>query len=289
MPEPQFKPLTQASIEALAKSRYKDFPAEELELFRLTCNRVELDPFAGQIMLDRRWNARENGWIYSPYTQIDGFRVIAERTDDYSGQRGPEWYDADPDNARGYESEEDRWWGVWPFYLGEAKTKRHPYAARVSILRKGFDEPLVSVVRWSAYAQFTGKGDKRRLNAIWAQRGDFQLAKCAEALGLRRACPNLLSGLHTEEEIEVIRSAEEEVEANVAEDEDFFGSDISDEESTKARDGWLLNVANAKPEDLDEMQADFTDGFSKTMQPIHQAEVLAAIAERRSASEEPVE
>ena len=278
--------LTRKHAELLLKTRYAGFPEVEIDLFIETCNRVQLDPLAGQILLDRRYKGGQDaGYVYSPYTQIDGFRVIAQRTEDYAGQLGPFWYDADPEDSRGYENEEQRWWEVWPFYMGKAEEKRHPYAAKVCILRKGFDAPLTSVVRWSAYAQVAGRGDARRLNNIWAQRGDFQLAKCAEALGLRRACPNLLSGLYTAEEIEVIKAAE--VEDAEPEELPEFGGGVDEEESALALETWKQNVAGCAQESLADLQADFLEGFAPSLTPLHQAEVLAAISKRLNEEVEP--
>ncbi len=267
-------------MELLADTRYKGWEQKELELFRRTCNRVQLDPFAGQIMLDRRWQTEKGGrggfYVYSPYTQIDGFRVIAQRTADYAGQQGPWWYEVALDDEGGASIEGGAWWEVWPYMAGPKDARRYPYAAKVGILRRGFSEPLVSVVRWDAYAQRTREG---ALNRIWATRGDFQLAKCAEALGLRRATPNLLSGLYTVEEIDAIRG-EELARAEADSELDAFDHKVDPDESAAARETWMRNVENARVEDLPQLQQDFEEGFGEGLLPLHKAEVLAAIAKR---------
>lgn len=153
---------------------------EQLEVFALACNRTRLDPFAKQICAVMRWDSDLGRNKMTIQTTIDGFRVIAERTGKYGGRKPFEW--CGPDGE---------WKEVW-------LDNKPPAAARARILRKDFSEPVVAIARYKAYAALKRDGSP---TYMWNKMDAEQLAKCAEALGLRTAFPQELSGLYTEDEM----------------------------------------------------------------------------------------
>jgi phage recombination protein Bet len=151
-------------------------PRADLEVFLHQCQRTGLDPFAKQIYMIKR----KGKWTIQ--TGIDGFRLVARRAVDRTrgtlGYKDTEW--CGPDR---------KWVDVW---LGS----QPPSAARVTVLRDG--EPYPAVALYSEYVQYDGDGN---VNSMWKQRAAGQLAKCAEALALRKAYPQDLSGIYTDDEM----------------------------------------------------------------------------------------
>lgn len=158
-------------------------PRAVIAKFKHTCDRTGLDPLARQIYCIGRFSQGQVEW--SIQTAIDGFRVIAERSQKYAGQDGAEWL-----------TEAGDWVPVFVKKLhGD-----HPLAARVNVYRHDWkdDKPAVGIATWDEYAQTKRNGG---LTAMWEQRGPGQLAKCAEALAMRKAFPQDLSGLYTDDEM----------------------------------------------------------------------------------------
>lgn len=159
-------------------------PRAVIAKFKHTCERTGLDPLARQVYCIGRFSQGQVEW--SIQTAIDGFRVIAERSRKYAGQDAAEWLTST---------------GEWvPAFVKQVHGE-HPLAARVSVYRHDWKEnkPAVGIATWDEYAQKKRDGG---LTAMWLQRGAGQLAKCAEALALRKAFPQDLSGLYTDDEMQ---------------------------------------------------------------------------------------
>lgn len=165
----------------------------EFDMFTEVCKRTGLDPVAKQIYGLIRYT-KKSGRKLSIQTSIDGFRLIAERTGQYYGQTKVEWlHSVDKETGQG------RWLDFW------AEDKA-PLGARVGVWRANFPEALYGYARFKSY-QADGP--------LWYSMPEVMIAKCAEALALRKAFPQELSGLYTTDEME--QADREPVQAEVVE------------------------------------------------------------------------
>jgi phage recombination protein Bet len=161
--------FNQSQLELLKTTIAKDTTDDQFSLFIEVAERTGLNPFARQLYAIVR-----NGKM-TIQTGIDGYRLIAQRTGEYTGQRGPQWCGKD---------------GVWREVWLEQEA---PAAARVGVMRAGFVEPVWGVATYKSYHQDN--------SPTWRSMPDVMIAKCAEALALRKAFPQELSGLYADEEL----------------------------------------------------------------------------------------
>lgn len=159
--------MTDDQIGLIKRTIAKGASDDELAMFLAQCQRTGLDPFSRQIYWIKR------GQQGSTQVSIDGFRVIAERSGELDGQE-VQWCD-----------EQGVWVDVW-------LQKSPPAAARVLVYRKGCSHPFPGIAKWTEY-QAGGP--------MWQKMPATMLAKCAEALALRKAFPHQLSGLYTPDEM----------------------------------------------------------------------------------------
>lgn len=141
-----------------------------------------LNPLTQDCFFVKRWDRERGREIWSVQATIDSFRAKAEETGLYTGQDEPE-FEYEPDG----------------------RTLR---LARVRIYRRDWPRPAVGVARWAEYVQFTKDGKPTR---FWARMPHNQLAKCAEALGFRKAFPSRFAKVYTPEEQEARYDAAPEV------------------------------------------------------------------------------
>lgn len=158
-------------LAALKQIGLSEAPKAELAVFLHYAQRTGLDPFARQLYMINR------GGRWGIQASIDGLRIVAQRSGEYAGQAGPFWCGED---------------GVWTDVWLEPQP---PVAAKVGVYRQGFAEPLWAVAKFDSY---------NAQSPIWKKMPDLMIAKCAEALALRKAFPNDLSGIYTAEEMEQV-------------------------------------------------------------------------------------
>jgi phage recombination protein Bet len=147
----------------------------DLAVFLHVSQRTGLDPFARQIYMIERQGKQ------TIQTGIDGFRLVARRAVDRAGEtlsiEAAEWRD-----------QQIGWTDAW-------LEDRPPAAARVTVVRAA--QRFTAVALMGEYMQTKRDGNPM---AMWATRPAGMLAKCAEALALRKAFPMDLSGVYTEDE-----------------------------------------------------------------------------------------
>ena len=168
-------PYTREQIDLIKRQVAVGVTDDELRLFLYQCQRTGLDALTKQIYAIKR------GGRLTIQTAIDGFRLIAQRTGDYRGQVGPFWC-----GANGI------WADVW-------LSNEPPVAAKVGVWRKEFQEPVWGVARTDAYA---ARNERGQLSGLWRTMADTMVAKCAEALALRKAFPHELSGIYSGDEVQ---------------------------------------------------------------------------------------
>jgi phage recombination protein Bet len=146
---------------------------DELSYFLQQCARTQLDPFSRQIYAIHRWNGQQKKEVMTIQVSIDGFRVIAERSGNYAGQGEPEYIEKDNK-------------------LDCCKVRVYKFSPRGDRY-----EAAVGVAYWNEYVQ----AKDGQATGLWAKMPRVMLAKVAEALALRKAFPQDLSGLYTSEEM----------------------------------------------------------------------------------------
>lgn len=170
--------MTREQIDLIKKTVAKDCTDDELKLFLYTAQRMGLDPLARQIYAVKRGN------VMTIQTAIDGYRVTADRTGCYAPGK-----DAD--------------------YL-EENGRLIKATAYVKKLVAGVWHEVSASAYWDEYVQsYNGRPANN-----WAKMPHVMLAKCAEALALRRAFPAELGGVYTKEEMDQAETPASEPEAS---------------------------------------------------------------------------
>ena len=170
--------VSNSDVDVLRTSKFKGFTEAEVHYSLSVCRHLQLNPLLNQIHFVKRGNA------VTAQVGIDGFRLAAQRTSQYAGS----------DEA-----------------VFEEKDSV-PVKATVTVYRmiNGHRCPFTASARWSEYKPSAG-------DHMWKKMPFTMLAKCAEALALRKAFPAELSDLYSNEEMEqanAIQSKAESLNAN---------------------------------------------------------------------------
>jgi len=150
----------------------------ELKQFLYVCKRTGLDPFTRQIYAVKRWNSTAGKEIMTIQTGIDGFRAMADNSNNYAGNDEP-------------------------IFKGETiqsyKNKKYTVPAEASVtvykIVNGVRCAFTATARWHEY--FPGE----KQGFMWISKPHIMLGKCGEALALRKTFTRL-SGLYITEEMQ---------------------------------------------------------------------------------------
>ena len=169
--------FTPQQMDILKNTICKGVSNEEFEVFLMACIKTKLDPFMRQIYAVKRKGKKPDGtWgeTMSIQTGIDGYRLIAERTERYAP-------------------------GQEPTYTYDAHGSLTSATAYVKKMTKDGTWHTVSASAYiDEYCQRTREGQPM---GMWANMPRTMLAKCAESQALRKAFPAEMSGVYTKEEM----------------------------------------------------------------------------------------
>lgn len=157
--------VTDEQLELVRRTVANGATDAELQLYLYDCQRHGVHP------LDKLLHFTKRGGKYTPITSIDLLRSRAADTGDLAGI----------DDAQ---------------YRGEAGKADFTAAVTVYRMIQGQRCPFTATARWSEYKPADGQ------DHMWRKMPYLMLAKCAEALALRKAFPRQLAGLYASEEMD---------------------------------------------------------------------------------------
>lgn len=164
----------QEKIELWKSTFAKGLTNDEFEIFKYACIRTGLDPIFKQIHPVKRKDAKLGRDVLTIQTGIDGFRLIADRTNKYSPGR------------------------EYTYNYDEKGLLVSATAYIKKMTSDGTWHEVSASAFYSEYVQTKYDGSPMQ---FWLKMKHNQLGKCAEALALRKAFPADLSGIYTTEEM----------------------------------------------------------------------------------------
>lgn len=175
--------LNNAELTLLKNTIAKGCSDDEFAMFLWVAHKHKLDPMTRQLHPVKRNVSKHHqdekgiwvsGEVMTIQIGIDGYRTLAARNHkDFGGVDEPE-------------------------YEFEKKGDKIPTLARVRVWKKGFERPSVGIAFWDEYAPADLDNAK---SFMWKKMPKHMLAKCAEALALRKGYPDL-ADIYTDEEMD---------------------------------------------------------------------------------------
>ena len=159
--------IDNGQLEFISKKYCNGAPAIEVEHFIRFAHAQGLDISARQAYLIPRKNHKSGEITYTIQIAIDGYRAIAEATNEYDG--------VDP--------------AVFTY-----ESNGNLLSATVTVYRKGMSRGVSATAFLAEYRDPN--------SPMWSKMPHGQLAKCAESLALRKAFPKRLGGTYTPDEMD---------------------------------------------------------------------------------------
>ena len=229
-------------LDLIRRTVAKDCNPPEFEQFIHICKAVRLDPLRRQIyaFVFNKDNAAKRQMVI--VTSIGGYRAIAARSGNYrpNGELPVFEYSEDAkdaaSNPKGLIKATEKVWqylhGEWHAIVAEAR-----WDAYAPILKEGEDgfEWVDTGEKYSPGHAKAGKPKMRKQQlgeqkakldpnkGRWRTDPEGMLAKCAEALALRKAWPDDFAGTHVEDEIDRAHTL------------DLTATEIADEAASEAK------------------------------------------------------
>ena len=170
--------FTRDQIELIKRTICVGATDDELQLFVMQAKRMGLDPFSRQIHAVKRPSKNLETGNYEQkmaiQVGIDGYRLVADRTGRYAPGKAST-FDYNPTTNK----------------LDSATAYVMKFVGNQWI-------ECSAIAHMEEYAQTKKDGSYTQM---WATKPHIMLAKCAEALALRRAFPAELSGVYTDDEM----------------------------------------------------------------------------------------
>lgn len=162
--------VNQEDIQVLKDSMFKGFSESEIKFSLAVANELNLSPLLRQVHFVKRYDSKLKRDTVTPQTGIDGFRLIADRTEKYAGSDEP---------------------------IFEYDISKKPTKASVTVWKivNGVRCPFTASARWDEFYP----GDT--MGFMWKSKPHVMLGKCAESQALRKAFPAELSSIYAEEEL----------------------------------------------------------------------------------------
>lgn len=155
---------TKSQFQVVQNTYFKGMTIDDIKIFGHVCKHTGLDPFLKQI-----YPVMRQGKL-TIQTAIDGYRAIAERTGRYSPGKEPTFiYDKSGD-----------------------------VFSSTAYVKKMTSDGTWHDVAATAYFKEYNPG----VGPFWKKMPHAMISKCAEALALRKAFPEQLSGVYTKEEMD---------------------------------------------------------------------------------------